>query len=131
MEEDNIIVPCWFLEVVENTLRIQYNINLDKKTGETCQDRNIKESLNGVRKLLKGEELTGGERLERLRPSLPSNLDEAAEQGVNGFVVESFNPASERDKPIHGITLIYEDNGDNYVVAGDHVEVLIRKKEGD
>lgn len=80
MEEDNIIVPRWFLEVVENTLRIQYNINLDKKTGETCQDRNIKESLNGVRKLLKGEELTGGERLERLRPSLPSNLDEVAEE---------------------------------------------------
>ena len=78
-KEDNIIVPRWFLEAVENTLQIQNNINLDEKTGETCQDRNIKESLNGIRKLLMNEELTGGERLERLHQSLPSNLDEAAE----------------------------------------------------
>ena len=62
---DNIIVPRWFLEVIENTLRIQNNINLDKKTGETCQDRNIRQSLNGIRKLLNGEELTGMERLEK------------------------------------------------------------------
>lgn len=79
-KEDNIIVPRWFLENIENTLRIQNNINLDKKTGETCQDRNIRESLNGLRKLLKGEELTGMERLEKLQPSLRSNLDEAAEE---------------------------------------------------
>lgn len=76
--EDNIIVPRWFLEVIENTLRIQNNINLDKKTGETCQDRNIRGSLNGIRKLLKGDELTGMERLEKLQPSLPSDLYEAA-----------------------------------------------------
>ena len=79
-KEDNIIVPRWFLEVVEDMLRIQNNINLDKNTGETCQDRNIRQSLNGVRKLLKGEELTGMERFEKLQPSLPSNLDEAAEE---------------------------------------------------
>ena len=64
--KENIQVPRWFLENVENALRIQYNINEDKKTGETCQDRNIKESLIGVRKLLKGEELTGLERMEKL-----------------------------------------------------------------
>ena len=75
---DNIIVPRWFLEVVEDTLRIQNNINLDKETGETCQDRNIRQSLNGVRKILNGEELTGRERFEKLEPSTPSNLDEAA-----------------------------------------------------
>lgn len=81
-QEDNIIVPRWFLENVENTLRIQNNINIDlnKKTGETCQDRNVRESLNGLRKLLKGEELTGMERLEKLQSPLPSNLDEAAEE---------------------------------------------------
>lgn len=77
-KEDNIIVPRWFLVVVKNTLRIQNNINLNEKTGETCQDRNIRQSLNGICKLLKGEELTGMERLEKLQPSLPSNLDEAA-----------------------------------------------------
>lgn len=64
--EDNIIISRWFLENVENTLRIQNNINLSKKTGETCQDRNIRESLNGIRKLLNGEELTGSERIEKL-----------------------------------------------------------------
>lgn len=80
MTKEEITIPRWLLERIEDTLRIQYNINLDKKTGETCQDRNIKESLNGVRKLLRGEELTGGERLERLQPSLSSNLDEAAEE---------------------------------------------------
>ena len=58
-QEDSIIIPRWFLENVENTLRIQNNINLDRKTGETCQDRNVRGSLNGVRKLLDGEELTG------------------------------------------------------------------------
>ena len=78
--EENIIIPRWFLENIENTLRIQNNINLDEKGGETCQDRNIKEALNGVRKLLRGKELTGGERLEKLQPSLPSVLDEAAEE---------------------------------------------------
>lgn len=71
--EDNIIIPRWFLENVENTLRIQNNINLDKRTGETCQDRNIRESLNGVRKLLNGEELTGMERLEKLREQKPKD----------------------------------------------------------
>ena len=80
VREDNIIVPRWFFEAVENTLRIQNDINLDKKTGETCQDRNIRESLNGLRKLLKGEELTGMERLEKLQSSIPSNLEEAAEE---------------------------------------------------
>ena len=68
IQEENIVIPRWFLERIEDTLRIQYNINSDKKSGETCQDRNIKESLNGVRKLLRGEELTGLERLERLQP---------------------------------------------------------------
>lgn len=86
-EKENIIVPRWFLEVVEDTLRIQNNINLEKETGETCQDRNVKQSLNGIRKLLKGEELTGMERLEKLQPSLPSNLDEAAVLSANGAVI--------------------------------------------
>ena len=66
---NDIIIPRWFLENVEDTLRIQNNINLDKSTGETCQDRNIREALNGIRKLLNGEELTGLERLEKLYPS--------------------------------------------------------------
>ena len=66
--EDNVIVPRWFLESVEDTLRIQYNINQPdmKKTGETCQDRNIRQSLNGLHKLLKGEELNGMERFEKI-----------------------------------------------------------------
>ena len=84
MKDEIIEVPKWFLENVENTLRIQNNINLDKNTGETCQDRNVKESLNGLRKLLNGEDLTGLERLERLHPELlkkqPQELDEAAEE---------------------------------------------------
>lgn len=66
LKEDNIIIPRWFLDVVEDTLRFQYNINQDKKTGETCQDRNIRQSLNGLRKLLNGEELNGMERFEKL-----------------------------------------------------------------
>ena len=67
-KKDNILVPKWFLEVVEDTLRIQHNINdeMAKGTGETCQDRNIKQSLIGIRKLLKGQELSGNERLEKL-----------------------------------------------------------------
>lgn len=77
-KENNITVPRWFLENVENTLRIQNNINLDKEIGETCQDRNIRQSLNGLRKLLKGEKLTGMERFEKLQSSLSSSLDEAA-----------------------------------------------------
>ena len=63
--EENIPIPRWFLDVIEDTLRIQYNINQDCE-GETCQDRNIKQSLIGVRKLLRGEELSGMERIEQL-----------------------------------------------------------------
>ena len=67
-KEENIIVPRWFLESVEDTLRIQHNINQPdmKKTGETCQDRNIRQSLNELHKLLKGEELNGMERFEKI-----------------------------------------------------------------
>lgn len=68
MNIEEIPVPVWFLKHIENTLRIENNINLDKKTGETCQDRNIKQALNGVRKILSGEALTGNERLEPLKP---------------------------------------------------------------
>ena len=59
-----ISVPRWFLASLENTLRIQHNINLSRP--DCCQSRNVKGALNGVRKLLKGEELTGMERLESL-----------------------------------------------------------------
>lgn len=67
-KEENIIVPRWFLEGVEDTLRIQHNINQPdiKKTGETCQDRNIRQSLNELHKLLNGEELNGMERFEKI-----------------------------------------------------------------
>lgn len=64
--EEIIEVPIWVLENIENTLRIQNNINIERGNGETCQDRNIRQSLNYVRKLLRGIELTGGERLEKL-----------------------------------------------------------------
>lgn len=90
---ENIIIPRWFLEVIEDTLRIQNNINLEleKETGETCQDRNIKQSLNGIRKLLNGEELTGMERLEKLHPSLPSNLDEAAKEYADSMCLKDYS----------------------------------------
>lgn len=65
MENEKIIeVPKWILETIEDTLQIEWNNGANKL--ETCQDRNIKESLNFVRKLLKGEEITGMERLEKL-----------------------------------------------------------------
>lgn len=73
-QPDNVLIPRWCLENIENTLRIQYNINNDAKDGETCQDRNIKESLNCVRKLLNGEEITGLERLEPLMKQ-PEDLE--------------------------------------------------------
>ena len=124
-KEDNIIVPRWFLEVVEDTLRIQNNIDLDKKTGETCQDLNIKQSLNGVRKLLKGEELTGMERLEKLQPSLPYELDKAekvvcADAAVCKLTNRAWvTPLNEKQ--------FEADVFDNFV-AGDKVIVQIRKK---
>ena len=65
MENEKIIeVPKWILETIENTLRIEWNNGANKQ--ESCQDRNIKECLNFVRKLLNGEEITGLERLEKL-----------------------------------------------------------------
>ena len=81
MTNDNIIIPRSFLEVIEDTLRIQNNINLDKKTGETCQDRNVKQSLNIVRKLLRGEEITGMERLEKLQTAPPGIEEESNKKG--------------------------------------------------
>ena len=64
MENNNISVPRWFLESLENTLKHQYEDEAMLK--ESYQSRNIRGALNGVRKLLKGEELTGMERLEKL-----------------------------------------------------------------
>lgn len=74
---DDIMVPLWCIKNIENTLRIQNNINLEKETAETCQDRNIRGSLNQIRKLLKGEELSGLERSEPLMEHLevPSGED--------------------------------------------------------
>ena len=155
---ENITVPRWFLEVVEDTLRIQNNINLEleKGTGETCQDRNVKQSLNGIRKLLKGEELTGMERHEKLQTYLPSNLDEAAEEyaiqghenhtNVNyintyiegkrlGFITgakwmarqgESYDATISADKTIPVLSM--KDVSGIGLDYGDNVIVQIRKK---
>ena len=62
--DSQIVVPRWFLEVLENTLRHQYEDDVMFK--ESYQSRNIRGALNGVRKLLNGKELTGMERLEPL-----------------------------------------------------------------
>lgn len=65
---EEISVPRWVLEEIKNTLRIQNNINIEdsRKSGETCQDRNVRQSLLLVEKLLDGREITGMERLEIL-----------------------------------------------------------------
>ena len=65
---EEISVPRWILEEIKNTLRIQNNINIEasRKSGETCQDRNVRQSLLLVEKLLDGREITGMERLEIL-----------------------------------------------------------------
>jgi len=62
--EETIEVPRWVLEHIEDTLRIQFNI-YENKT-DTCQKRNIKESLLLVAKLLNGIELSGFERTEKI-----------------------------------------------------------------
>lgn len=81
-QPDEVLIPKWCLENIENTLRIQYNINNDAKDGETCQDRNIKESLNCVRKLLNGEEITGRERSEPLMKHPEVNLEKEIHKKV-------------------------------------------------
>ena len=90
------------------------------------------------------------------QPSLPSNLDKAAEkygkpyhdrtavtkafkagaewmagQGVKARCLESSNPVSESpDERRHLVTLLYEENENTpYVVCGDEVEIVIRKKQ--
>lgn len=85
-DEGNIIVPRWFLEVVEDTLRIENNINEPdrKESGESCQDRNIRQSLNGLHKLLNGEELNGMERLEELKSTDMTNR--TYEQGYHDAI---------------------------------------------
>lgn len=62
--EETIEVPKWVLEQIKDTLRIQFNI-YEGKT-DTCQERNIKESLLFVIKLLNGIELSGFERTEKI-----------------------------------------------------------------
>lgn len=63
MEE--IKVPKFVLENIENTLRLWAN-TYDSYKKETCLDRETIGALNAVRKLLKGKEVTGMERLEKL-----------------------------------------------------------------
>lgn len=62
--EEMISVLKWILESIKDTLRIQYNI-YEEKT-DTCQKRNIKESLILTKKLLDGDKITGMERTEKL-----------------------------------------------------------------
>ena len=47
--EDNVIVPRWFLESVEDTLRIQYNINQPdmKKLGRPVKTETYGSHLMG------------------------------------------------------------------------------------
>jgi len=62
---EDIIVPKFVLKNIENTLRLWANTyNSYEKT--TCLDRETIGCLNSVRKLLKGKEITGMERLEPL-----------------------------------------------------------------
>ena len=63
---EKVEVPMWVMELVEDTLRIQYNIRVAENNPETCQDRNIRESLNCVRKIINGIEPNGNERFEKL-----------------------------------------------------------------
>jgi len=52
------------------------------------------------------------------------------QQGVKAHCIESSNPVSENpNQRLHLITLLYEENEDTpYVVAGDDIEVILRKK---
>ena len=66
-DDETLQIPVWALEQLEDTLRIAQMIeNKRSENTETCYDRDLRESLNIVRKLLKGERLTGGERFENL-----------------------------------------------------------------
>lgn len=60
---NEIKVPRYVLESIENTLRRWANIN-DSYKKETCLDRDTIGDLVCIKKLLKGEVLTGMERLE-------------------------------------------------------------------
>lgn len=70
--------------------------------------------------------------LEKKVIKLPSNIGEMTIQTqlVTAHCVESSNPASENiDKPLHCITLVYEDNGDiPYILGGDEVKFYIKRK---
>jgi len=47
---------------------------------------------------------------------------------VKAHCIDSFNPVSEPDRPLHGITLIYEnDPGVPYVIAMDEIIIKILK----
>ena len=63
MEE--IAVPKFVLEKLENTLRLIANTH-NCYDRASCLDRDTIGCLNGVRKLLNGEEITGMERVEPL-----------------------------------------------------------------
>lgn len=62
---EDIVVPKYVLKNIENTLRLWANTH-NSYSKETCLDRETIGALNCVRKLLKGKELTGMERLEPL-----------------------------------------------------------------
>lgn len=61
------------------------------------------------------------------------DYDVCPEQAIDwrcGYVVESADPVGELGKPRqHYIGLVYEDDDSSCVVAGDEVEVKIRKKD--
>lgn len=63
MKEDELIeVPRWILEIIYETLRLQYIIYDEKPDG--IQKMNVKESFMLVRNLLDDAEINRDERIE-------------------------------------------------------------------
>lgn len=52
------------------------------------------------------------------------------EGAVDVHIVKSYNPCTEEGKPtLHGVELLYEDEGKPYLVAGENARIVILPKE--
>lgn len=60
---EKVEIDIFVLENIENTLRLCAN-HFNSYNKLTCLDRDIISSLNCVRKILNGDEITGKERIE-------------------------------------------------------------------
>ena len=121
-----VTFPTW--EQIRNAARLALNL-FDKRPLPSNLDEAAEKYANrGISSNSDPYEETIAYQADR--DAFKAGAEWMAQQGVKAHCIESSNPVSENpNQRLRLITLLYEENEDTpYVVAGDDIEVILRKK---